>query len=257
MKLSTVLVAAAVATSATQAADITPLILGGTIVPVGDKTYTTGIRRTATGSDFCGGSLITPTHVLSAGHCYGNAKFVAVGTHFLSGAADGVRIAVKKETRHPSYAASTINWDYNIIELATPVTEYAPVKLLASDPLAFAGTSATVMGWGTTRSGGLQSKELLRVNVTIRTDADCKAANIKGAPISPQMFCAGGVANKDSCQGDSGGPIIIEGGAEGDVLAGVVSWGEGCGIAGKPGVYAKVSSAKDWILSIAPNATFV
>jgi secreted trypsin-like serine protease len=255
MKLAAALVATTAAVGAAQAYDITPLILGGTVVPSGTKTYTTGIRQTATGSDFCGGSLITPTHVLTAGHCYGYAKYVAVGTHYLSGSSDGVRVAVKKETRHPSFSSSSLTYDYTIIELATAVTAYAPVKLLTADPLNSAGSTATTMGWGTTSSGGTQSTELLRVDVPILTDAACKAAGLSGT-ISSTMFCAGGKTNKDSCQGDSGGPIILEK-STGDVLIGVVSWGDGCGVAGKPGVYGKVSSAKTWIQSIAPNATFV
>lgn len=52
------------------------------------------------------------------------------------------------------------------------------------------------------------------------------------------MFCAGfPEGGKDSCQGDSGGPVVDEN----RVQVGIVSWGEGCALAGKPGVYAKVS----------------
>lgn len=34
-------------------------------------------------------------------------------------------------------------------------------------------------------------------------------------------------------------------------LVGVTSFGEGCGLAGYPGVYAKISSARSWIRRIA------
>ncbi|RLN97141.1 hypothetical protein BBJ28_00026850 [Nothophytophthora sp. Chile5] len=70
------------------------------------------------------------------------------------------------------------------------------------------------------------------------------------------MVCAGGQTNKDSCQGDSGGPLISEMSAE-DVLIGVVSWGNGCGLAGYPGVYARVSSGREWIESVATGARFL
>jgi secreted trypsin-like serine protease len=253
MKVAAALLATTAAVVSAQ--DVNPLILGGTTVPVGAKTYTVGLRQTAAGSDFCGGSLITPTHILTAAHCAGSAKYVAVGTHFLSGTSDGVRIRVKKETPHPGFT-DQVDFDYNIIELASPVTAYAPVKLLSADSETFVGSTATVMGWGTTRSDGNPSNVLLRVDVPVVSDVNCKAAKIQPYPITKNMFCAGGVRNKDSCQGDSGGPLILER-TSGDVLIGVVSWGEDCGLAGKPGVYAKVSTMKSWILANAPNATFV
>merc|ERR1719337_693118 len=63
------------------------------------------------------------------------------------------------------------------------------------------------------------------------------------------MICAGDTADggEDACQGDSGGPLFgID--ADGNyVLTGIVSWGYGCADRNFPGVYARVSYAREWI----------
>merc|ERR1712232_911617 len=66
--------------------------------------------------------------------------------------------------------------------------------------------------------------------------------------ITDNMLCARD-SGEDACQGDSGGPLVLKGSGEGgaDVQVGVVSWGVGCSHKDFPGVYARVSSAYDWI----------
>jgi secreted trypsin-like serine protease len=98
------------------------------------------------------------------------------------------------------------------------------------------------------RNGTQYPKELQQVQVPIVSLSDCKESY--GSEITARMICAGLPAGgKDSCQGDSGGPLIVrDSQGRWQVLAGIVSWGEGCALPGFFGVYSRVAVLRKWLI---------
>ncbi|GMF18177.1 unnamed protein product [Phytophthora lilii] len=172
------------------------------------KTYVAGLRINQDSDSLCGGSLITPTRVLTASHCaiYG-FNWVSIGEHYRNGTEVGEQIKIVSLMSHPNYSENVqYADDFMVVELERP-SKYKPVKLAAADDSDLkAGKMATTMGWGTNADTNRSfSYELQRVDVPLASDEGCAAY----ATVNSSMVCAGGIANHDSCEGDSGGPLIV------------------------------------------------
>ncbi|XP_024247521.1 trypsin-3-like isoform X1 [Oncorhynchus tshawytscha] len=147
--------------------------------------------------------------------------------------------------RHPDYNSGTQDSDITLIKLSPPATLNSYVSLVALLTYCVnVRTMCQVSGWGSLRASneGLRYHDTLQcVEVPLLTDNTCLEACF--FQMTENMICAGFMeGGKDSCQGHSGGPLVCDG-----ELQGVVSWGHGCALRKKPGVYTEVCNYVSWI----------
>ena len=194
----------------------------------------------AGGFQFCGGTLVAPTKVLTAAHCM--ATTTASAVRVVAGRDDkqssaGETSTVDSVWISPEFEGVGQGTDVAVLTLSTPSTR-SPLPLAGPDDegLYRDGTAAEVYGWGATAESAPPSRYLLAATVPMRDDAYCRAGDrsFDARRLTCAGFDAGGV---DTCQGDSGGPLVAAG-----KLIGVTSFGDGCARAGRPGYYVRVAA---------------
>ncbi|MFI9626244.1 S1 family peptidase [Streptomyces sp. NPDC052042] len=258
------LVAATVAiplgASAPAAAD--SIVIGGQPAYVKDSPWVVALSsrerfgETRAGQ-FCGGVVVAPKKVLTAAHCLSQEALgvdldrvrdlkVIAGRDSLRGI-DGQEIPVQAAWSNPAFDPATNKGDLAVLTLAEPLPAESVVPLAESGDAAYEpGTSAMVYGWGDTTGNSDYASSLRAAKVSVLPDSMCERVypgGRGGTYDASTMLCAGEPqGGYDSCQGDSGGPLVARG-----RLIGLVSWGNGCGHAGSPGVYTRISAAIDWM----------
>lgn len=245
---------AAIASPATASAAEPPpstLIIGGT--PATIDAYPFLMQVGTENVQQCGGTLVTPTKVVTAAHCVWSAYLFDQPKYVLGGRTerlgntslpsdDGTQMLVSDIWVHPDYDDETNFADIAVLTLPEEMPYPSLPFAAPTDTQLYApGTTARIMGWGWTSYPGSTSDVLLTAEVPVVSDADCETAyaDHEGERFdAATMVCAGfPEGGVDSCRNDSGGPLVIDG-----VLAGIVSWGEGCALPGKPGIYTQVSA---------------
>jgi S1-C subfamily serine protease len=166
----------------------------------------------------CTGVVLGPRVVLTAAHCLGPTRDMAV--HYRDADGKPVLIAVAAAAIHPLYRADAIvtrqvSIDLALVETATSLeTRFTPARLAEGDgpPV---GAETILAGYGDGREGDTSSAGTLR------------AARLKvRAPLSSILMWAedARASGAGACGGDSGGPLFLD---DGETVAAIVAWTSG------------------------------
>ncbi|CAH1227037.1 trypsin-3-like [Branchiostoma lanceolatum] len=228
-------------------------IIGGSSASLGNFPW----QARLDGPLLCGGTLVHASYVVTAAHC-----FFYEGQDFTNPSQWTIRLGEIYPNSHENTeqgiraASITVHYGYN--QWATPDYDIAVIRLSHAaninnyvSPISLPsydapdGTNCVVSGFGDTTGNGNLASRLQYVYVPVMNRNTCNYY-MNGA-ITSRMFCAGyDNGGRDSCQGDSGGPLACQLGGTW-TLSGVVSWGNGCALAGNPGIYTRVTQFRSWI----------
>jgi trypsin len=235
-------------------------VVGGGPADLTQWPYAVAIFRK--GHMHCGGSVIGPTKVLTAGHCvagFNLANFqVIVGRPNLRDVAAGQSIGVSSGRVHPDFEQTGLH-DVAVLNLSGP-TSAPPIALPNAEQSVTAtlpGTRLRVAGYGAVNPFGSRLSPFLKSTFEIvRTDRRCLKAYTKDLYAPESMLCALGSKRKkpgrfkihtSACSGDSGGPLVADT-PTGAVEIGTVSFGGAlCGLPAAPTVYSRVATSLDFI----------
>ncbi|XP_007894309.1 transmembrane protease serine 13 [Callorhinchus milii] len=209
-------------------------------------------------SHVCGGTIIAHDWILTAAHCFlGDTALEPSNWKVYAGIIsqrfkyNGQLRDISQIITHKQYSRSTNDNDMALLKLSRPLTftdRVQPACLPAYNQQFPENSRCWTTGFGHLQDGASSiSESLQQVSIGIISSILCNSTRMYNGAITKRMVCAGSVnGGVDSCQGDSGGPLVCE--VSGTwYLAGVTSWGIGCGQKNKPGVYARVTEFTNWI----------
>ncbi|XP_029731272.1 venom serine protease-like [Aedes albopictus] len=231
-------------------------IVGGTETLVNEFPMMAGVVDVASGAGiFCGGTIITNYHVVTAAHCpIGHSisnLAILVGDHNISTGVDSSYAALHRVASmkiHESYSTTTNLNDIAVMRTATEIIFSSgvgpvclPFKYLGAS---FVGIELEATGWGSTDFGDPKSNVLLKVGLPVIDPGQCSKTYSNFAATQICTFAAG----KDTCQSDSGGPLFYTDYYNGLVyLVGIVSYGMACAT-NDPSVSTRVTEYLNWIM---------
>nr|ATU82438.1 venom S1 protease 24 [Lethocerus distinctifemur] len=232
-------------------------IVNGVETRANEFPFMVAVIDTFRGSQFCGGSLISAYHVLTAAHCTykhlisGRSISVVIGDHNLyrDDETNATRtIEVVRIVQHLEYNAWSLKNDISLLVLGERVefNKLVGPVCLSKVQLEIPTQYVTIIGWGNLRWQGSSPDVLQKVHVRVVHRSSCSEVFFLVDDINPTQICTYASA-KASCQGDSGGPVVwLDPETNRYVQVGLVSFGTVCADT-NPTVHTDVTAYYDWI----------
>ncbi|CAD7012903.1 unnamed protein product [Ceratitis capitata] len=205
---------------------------------------------------FCGGTIISHFHVLTATHCAQQQPIatkirVLVGFKYKSQVNNSrysAAYAVQRMYSYPGYADNPPVNDLTLLVTATSIEwelGVGPICLPPSTSSTFTYETVDVVGWGTTSFAGPTSDSLMKANLMVIENPVCQKSY--DVPIYSSQVCTNDYSGngRDACQFDSGGPVVLR--SSRMFLIGCISYGQACGQPYGTGVNTRITFFLNWV----------
>jgi len=237
-------------------------VVDGRNAKEGAWPWMAGIYRRYYGreNNHCGGTLISPTWILTAAHCfdqvtspsqYREYRIVLGDTDRLQRTGREQEFRIVDIVLHKGWNDRTFDNDIALLRIDRPArfnSYVQPACLPGKYDRPRIGSNCYVTGWGIDGVPGKNPIVLQQAFLPIITNSYCQVAQ-RRPTITKNMLCAGhGSSDRQmACHGDSGGPFVCNQNGKW-VVQGVVSFGPGsCVSSSGMSVFARVTEYLDWI----------